>query len=333
MKLAVVILNWNGAALLEAYLPKVLAYTPDADIYVIDNASTDNSIGILSTSFPKVTIIQNSENYGFAGGYNIGLEAIDADVYCLLNSDVEVTADWTVPIMDLFKTETEIGIAQPKILDLNKRTHFEYAGAGGGFLDKFGYPFCRGRIFQAIEEDKGQYDDVHEVFWATGACLFMRKALFWDLKGFDSTYFAHQEEIDLCWRAQNLGNKVFYVGSSHVFHLGGSTLKNSNPNKTFLNFRNSLFSIVKNLPLQKSLPIVFVRLLLDGVAAMFFIFQGKLLHSIAILRAHLSFYSYFGHMYGKRKKAKIPLKYYRARSIVWAHFVNGIKNFNILVKD
>lgn len=333
MKLAVVILNWNGAKLLETYLPKVLAYTPDADIYVIDNASTDNSVATVNNLFPQVSIIQNEKNHGFAGGYNIGLQAIDADVYCLLNSDVEVTQNWTLPILELFKSDNKAGIAQPKILDLNKRTHFEYAGAGGGFLDKFGYPFCRGRLFQSIEEDRGQYDDVKEVFWATGACLFIRKDLFRELQGFDRFYFAHQEEIDLCWRAKNQGNSVFYVGKSNVFHLGGSTLKNSNPNKTFLNFRNSLFSIVKNLPLGKSLPIVLIRLLLDGVAALLFVFQGKPLHSFAILRAHFSFYWYFSRVYANRKKAKIPLKYYIVRSIVWQHFVNGIKNFNILVKD
>ena len=333
MKLAVVILNWNGAKLLEMYLPKVLAYTPNADIFVIDNASTDNSVATLSALFPQISIIQNEKNHGFAGGYNVGLQAVDADVYCLLNSDVEVTPNWTLPILKLFESNKEIGIAQPKILDLNKKTHFEYAGAGGGFLDKFGYPFCRGRLFQSIEEDRGQYDDVKEVFWATGACLFIRKDLFRGLQGFDRIYFAHQEEIDLCWRAKNQGNSVFYVGTSHVFHLGGSTLKNSNPNKTFLNFRNSLFSIVKNLPFRKWLPIVLIRLLLDGVAAILFVFQGKPLHSIAILRAHFSFYWYFRRIYGKRKKAKIPLKYYVVRSIVWQHFVNGVKNFNILVKD
>jgi len=333
LKLAVVILNWNGASLLKSYLPKVLEYTPNAKIYVIDNASKDDSVRTISANFPSVTIIQNKENFGFASGYNKGLQAIDADMYCLLNSDVEVTSNWTTSILEVFKTDKTIGIAQPKILNLNKKTHFEYAGAGGGFLDKFGYPFCRGRIFQAIEEDTGQYDDVTEVFWATGACLFIRKALFWELKGFDESYFAHQEEIDLCWRAKNKGNSVFYVGSSHIYHLGGSTLKNSNPNKTFLNFRNSLFSIVKNLPIFQSLPIVLVRLLLDGVAAVLFVLQGKPLHSIAVLRAHFSFYRYFSTVYAKREKAKIPLKYYHVRSIVWSHFVNGVKNFNILVKD
>ncbi len=333
MKLAVVILNWNGEALLKSYLPKVVQYTQDAAIYVIDNASTDGSVAMLQKDFPSVTIIQNTENLGFAGGYNKGLEFVDEEVYCLLNSDVEVTANWTVPMLELFEGQKDIGIAQPKILDLKNKGRFEYAGAGGGFLDKLGYPFCRGRIFQAIEKDEGQYDDVTEVFWATGACMFIRKDLFEQLEGFDEHYFAHQEEIDFCWRAKNRGNKVYYVGLSHVYHLGGFTLKNSNPNKTFLNFRNSLFSIVKNLPMQHSMPIILLRLVLDGIAALRFLTQLKPLHCFAVLRAHLSFYWYFRVMCKKREKAKVPLKYHTVTSIVWSHFVNGIKNFNILVKD
>ncbi len=333
MKLAVVILNWNGEALLKSYLPKVVQYTPDTSIYVIDNASNDGSVAMLKDAFPNVTIIENSENLGFAGGYNRGLEFVDEEVYCLLNSDVEVTPNWTEPILELFKDKREVGIAQPKILDLKNKGHFEYAGAGGGFLDKFGYPFCRGRIFQALEKDEGQYDDITEVFWATGACMFIRKGLFKELNGFDERYFAHQEEIDLCWRAKNRGNRVYYVGLSHVYHLGGFTLKNSNPNKTFLNFRNSLFSIVKNLPIQHSLPLIFMRLVLDGIAAFRFLTQLKPMHSLAILRAHISFYRYFGEMYRKREKAKIPLKYHMVTSIVWSHFVHGITDFNILVKD
>ncbi len=333
MRLAIVILNWNGAQLLKDYVPLVLKNSNDAKVYVIDNASTDDSVQILQDRFPEVVIVQNKQNLGFAGGYNEGLKTVDADIFCLLNSDVEVTPDWTKPILRVFKDNADVAIAQPKILDLKKRDHFEYAGAGGGFIDKFGYPFCRGRIFQAIEKDKGQYDDITEVFWATGACMFVRKSVFSKLNGFDADYFAHQEEIDLCWRAQNKGLKVFYIGHSKVYHLGGFTLKNSNPNKTFLNFRNSLYSITKNLPLHRSLPLVFIRLLLDGVAAVRFVTQLRVKHSFAILRAHLSFYAHFFELLEKREKNKFMPKYYITKSIVWSHFVNEVKNFNILVKD
>ncbi len=333
MKIAVVILNWNGEALLERFLPSVLEYSKGTDIYVVDNASTDGSVEYVAQHYPNINIIQNSSNGGFAKGYNEGLKHVKADVYCLLNSDVEVTPDWLEPIKNTFKTQPEAAIIQPKILDLMQKDHFEYAGAAGGFLDKFGYPFCRGRIFQTIEKDEGQYDDIREVFWATGACMFIKSDVFWSLGGFDEDYFAHQEEIDLCWRAQNAGYKVFYVGHSHIYHLGGSTLSNMNPKKTFLNFRNSLYSITKNLPRRQAWPIVFIRLLLDAIAALRFIFQLKFDHCFAILRAHFSFYGNFIKMYRKREKANFILKYYVATSIVWSYFVHQIKNFNILVKD
>ena len=333
MKLAIVILNWNGAALLKKYLPSVQLHSKDAEIYVIDNASTDNSVAILKNEFPDVSIVINDENYGFAGGYNIGLKSIQADYYCLLNSDVEVTPNWLVPIIDGFNTIPNATIIQPKILDLKKKGSFEYAGAAGGFIDKLGYPFCRGRIFQALEEDKGQYDDVHEIFWATGACMFIKSDVFWELNGFDTDYFAHQEEVDLCWRAKNNGHKVYYIGESKVYHLGGSTLSNMNPKKTFLNFRNSLYSITKNLPRRKAFPIIFYRLVLDGIAAVRFLFQLKPKHFLAVFRAHLSFYANFSKMHKKREKANFILKYYLTTSIVWAHFVHQINNFNILVKD
>ena len=221
---------------------------------------------------------------------------------------------------------------QPKILDLKRNEYFEYAGAGGGFIDKMGYPFCRGRIFQALEKDEGQYNDVCEIFWATGACMFIKRDVFNTLDGFDEDYFAHQEEIDLCWRAKNAGHKVYYVGQSQVYHLGGSTLHNMNPKKTYLNFRNSLYSITKNLPRRRAFSIIFFRLLLDGVAALRFILQFKWQHCWAILRAHLSFYRNFRRTYTKREKANFILKYYTTTSIVWSHFVHQIKNFNILVK-
>ncbi|WP_019669655.1 glycosyltransferase family 2 protein [Eudoraea adriatica] len=333
MKFAIVILNWNGEALLERYLPLVVKYSGDADIYVADNASTDGSVAFVRQNFPNVNLIQNSSNNGFAKGYNDALKEVDADIYCLLNSDVEVTPGWLEPVKETFLKLPEASIIQPKILDLLRRDYFEYAGACGGFLDKFGYPFCRGRIFQAIEKDEGQYDDTIEIFWATGACMFIKSDVFHALGGFDEDYFAHQEEVDLCWRAQNKGLKIYYVGASHIYHLGGSTLSNMNPKKTFLNFRNSLYSITKNLPRKKAFPIVFIRLILDGIAAIRFIIQLKPAHCWAILRAHLSYYRHFVKMYRKREKANFVTKYYKTKSIVWSYFVDHIRNFNILVKD
>ncbi len=332
-KIAIVILNWNGESLLKAYLPFVLEFSEGSTIYVADNASSDNSVAFLEANYPQVIIIKNKENGGFAKGYNDALKHIDADVFCLLNSDIEVTPNWLVPIKKAFEDNPDMAIAQPKILDLKQRTYFEYAGAAGGFIDKLGYPFCRGRIFQALEEDKGQYNDMHEIFWATGACLFVRSTIFRGLGGFDEDYFAHQEEVDFCWRAQNNGHKVYYIGASHVFHLGGSTLSNMNPKKTYLNFRNSLYSITKNLPRRKAFSIILFRLVLDAVAGIRFIMQLKFKHCFAIIRAHFSFYRNFRRMFKKREKANFLLKYYTTKSIVWSHFVHQVKKFNILVKD
>jgi GT2 family glycosyltransferase len=333
LKFAIVILNWNGEALLERYLPLVVQYSGNADIYVADNASTDGSVAFVKENFPNVNLIQNSSNNGFAKGYNDALKQVDADIYCLLNSDVEVTSGWLEPIKEAFLKFPDASIIQPKILDLLQRDCFEYAGAAGGFLDQFGYPFCRGRIFQAIEKDEGQYDDTTEIFWATGASMFIKSDVFDSLGGFDEDYFAHQEEVDLCWRAQNKGLKVYYVGASYVYHLGGSTLSNMNPKKTFLNFRNSLFSITKNLPRKKAFSIIFVRLFLDGIAAIRFILQLKPAHCWAIVKAHLSYYRHFGKMYKKREKDNFIPLYYITKSIVWSYFVYQVKNFNILVKD
>jgi GT2 family glycosyltransferase len=333
LKIAVVILNWNGEVLLERFLPSVVKFSGDATIYVADNASTDGSIEFLEKRYPEIKIIKNSTNGGFAQGYNEALQQVDADIFCLLNSDVEVTEGWLHPIPEAFNTLPKAAIIQPKILDLLNKEYFEYAGAAGGFIDQLGYPFCRGRIFQTLEKDEGQYDDTKEIFWATGACMFVRKAVFSELNGFDADYFAHQEEVDFCWRAKNQGHKVYYIGTTKVYHLGGSTLSNMNPKKTYLNFRNSLFSITKNLPIHKAFIIIFIRLLLDGIAAIRFIFQFRFKHFLAILRAHFSFYRQFRRMYKKREKTKFLLKYYTTKSIVWSYFVHQVKNFNILVKD
>ncbi len=333
MRIAIVILNWNGKGLLKSYLPSVIKYSEGTDIYVADNASTDGSVAFVKANYPSIHIVQNTSNGGFAKGYNDALKHINADVYCLLNSDIEVSENWLTPIIKAFEELPKASIIQPKILDLKRKDHFEYAGAAGGFIDQLGYPFCRGRIFQALEKDEGQYDDIKEIFWATGACMFIKSELFNSLAGFDEDYFAHQEEVDLCWRAKNQGHKVYYVGTSKVYHLGGSTLSNMNPKKTFLNFRNSLFSIMKNLPRRKAFFIIGIRLLLDGIAGIRFVFQLKPKHCFAIIKAHFSFYSHFRKMYKKREKANFILNYYTTKSIVWSHFVHQESKFDTLVKD
>jgi len=333
LKIAIVILNWNGEVLLERFLPSVIQYSEGATVYVADNASTDCSIAYLKENYPEITIIQNSSNGGFAKGYNDALTHLTEELFCLLNSDVEVSENWLQPIINAFHTLPEAAVIQPKILDLLKKDHFEYAGAGGGFIDQLGYPFCRGRIFQTLEKDEGQYNDTTEIFWATGACMFVRNNVFKELGGFDPDYFAHQEEVDFCWRAKNLGYSIYYVGTSHIYHLGGSTLSNMNPKKTYLNFRNSLFSITKNLPRRKAFPIILIRLLLDGIAGVRFILQFRFKHCLAIVRAHFSFYRHLPTVLKKRNKSRAIIKYYATRSVVWSYFVYGITRFNTLVKD
>ncbi|MEM6686591.1 MAG: glycosyltransferase family 2 protein, partial [Bacteroidota bacterium] len=248
MNIAIVILNWNGKELLAQFIPKVLNYSDDATIYVADNASADDSIDYIQTNFPTVKIIQNAQNGGYAKGYNDALPFVEEEIFCLLNSDIEVTENWLAPIRSEFEKHADTAIIQPKILDFKQKTHFEYAGAAGGYIDKYGYPFCRGRIFHTLEEDKGQYNTTEEIFWASGACFFIRKTVFEELGGFDEDFFAHQEEIDLCWRAFNLGYKAKYISESVVYHVGGATLDSTNPQKTYLNFRNSLCMLAKNLP-------------------------------------------------------------------------------------
>ncbi len=325
-KIAVVILNWNGVALLRQFLPSVIQFSQEANIYVIDNASTDDSIVVLQKEFPSVTIITNSGNFGFAKGYNEGLQTIKEPYLALVNSDIEVTEKWLQPILAIFESQTTTSIIQPKILSYQNKTYFEYAGAGGGYIDKFGYPFCRGRIFETIEEDKGQYNDVLDLFWASGACFFIRNEVFKQLNGFDEDFFAHQEEIDLCWRAFNLNFGIKYCGLATVYHLGGATLNASNPKKTFLNFRNSLLMLVKNLPFKSLFIVLFFRLILDGIAAFKFLFAGKLNHFFAIFKAHLYFYWLLPKFYKKRKKSTSK-KYFKTYSIVYQYYILKKKYF------
>ncbi len=330
MKTAVVILNWNGRQLLEKFLPSVIAYSSEATIYVADNASTDDSVSFLKTNFPEILILQNTENGGYAKGYNDALKNVDADLFVLLNSDVEVTENWLELVVQHLETHPEVVAAQPKILDYKNKSHFEYAGAAGGFIDKFGYPYCRGRIFNTIEEDKGQFDDISEIFWASGACFFVKAKAFWEAGGFDEDYFAHQEEIDLCWRFHNKGLKVAYVGSSSVYHVGGATLKNSNPKKTFLNFRNSLFSLLKNAPKSQVVSLIIMRMLLDGIAGIYFLLIFKPQHFFYILKAHFSFYLNFKKIKSKRLEYNHINNYYTVKYILLSYFVKGKKYFNKL---
>lgn len=325
-KIAVVILNWNGAKLLEQFLPSMVAYSDEANIYVADNASTDNSIAVIKEQFPSVKIIQNEGNFGFAMGYNVALQTIEEPYYALVNSDIEVTENWLSPIVSLFDNEPNVGIIQPKILDYKNKEYFEYAGAAGGYIDSYGYPYCRGRIFDTIEKDNHQYDDETEIFWASGACFFIRKEIYRKLNGFDPDFFAHQEEIDLCWRAFNLGYSAKYTSKSVVYHVGGATLNQGNPKKTFLNFRNSLLMLLKNLPSNQLVPILFMRLTLDGIAGIQFIIKGKFAHCFAILKAHFYFYHLIN--YTLKKRGTIQKEnYFHTKSIVFNYFVSKKQYF------
>jgi GT2 family glycosyltransferase len=324
-KIAVVILNWNGKKLLEQFLPSVIQYSQEATIYVADNASTDDSVSFIKANYPTIKIINNSGNYGYAKGYNEALQFVEEEIYALVNSDIEVTENWLQPFLELFKDE-KVAIAQPKILDYKNKKLFEYAGAAGGFIDKYGFPFCRGRVFETLEEDKGQYNDIIDIFWATGACMFIRKNLFRELNGFDADFFAHQEEIDLCWRAHNKGYIAKYCGISTVYHVGGATLKTGSPMKTFLNFRNSLWMMLKNLPTAKLFPILLLRLMLDGIAGMKFLAEGKPKHLWAVLKSHFYFYFYII-KYLKKRDLSQQENYYKIKSVVYRYFIKNGRIF------
>jgi GT2 family glycosyltransferase len=336
---AVVILNWNGRALLEKFLPSVVEHSVSMNgaggeqtavtVYVADNASTDNSVEFVKQRFPSVKIIINSRNGGYAGGYNDALKQIDADYYVLLNSDVEVTNNWIEPVRKLMDEDATIAACQPKILSYNNRGYFEYAGASGGFIDRYGYPFCRGRIFDECEEDKGQYDDTRQCFWATGACMFVRREAFLKAGQLDEDFFAHMEEIDLCWRMQQFGYKIMVCPASVVYHLGGGTLSQQNSKKTFLNFRNGLALLLKNLPARMVWYKLPLRLVLDHVAAYKFLFEGRKEDYKAIARAHRDFLSTFN--LWRRKRYKYQRKNYLPGvfdgSVVYKYFISKVRVF------
>ena len=333
IKTAIVILNWNGKDWLEKFLPTIIQRSDTAEIIIADNGSTDDSLLFLSQNLPTIKVINNKENLGFAEGYNNALNQIHAEYYVLLNSDVEVSDNWLFPIISLMDKDKNIAACQPKLLDFNNRTKFEYAGASGGFLDNLGYPFCRGRIFNFLEEDSGQYNDTTEVFWATGACLFVRADIFWEVGGFDADFFAHQEEIDLCWRLRNKGYKVMVEPKSEVYHVGGGTLDASSSFKTYLNFRNNLYMLFKNLSLPSLLFVVLFRLLLDAIAAITFLQQKDgFSHFFAIVKAHFCFYFAIPKLIVKRQKIQQKNKLVGKVnwSILFKNKIKGIKRFSDL---
>ncbi|SRX75422.1 glycosyltransferase family 2 protein [Aequorivita antarctica] len=330
MNVAVVILNWNGQELLAKFLPSVVKFSKEATVYVADNASTDNSVLFVTKNFPSIKIIQNKENGGYAKGYNDALKNLSEDIFVLLNSDVEVTGNWLRPVISEFEKDPSVVAVQPKILDFKNKEYFEYAGAAGGFIDKYGYPYCRGRIFNTLEKDTGQYDAVSEIFWASGACLFIKSEAFWQAGELDEDYFAHQEEIDLCWRLQSKGGKILSVGASKVYHVGGATLAVLNPKKTFYNFRNSLLNLFKNAKGVNTYCSIFVRMVLDAIAAIQFLIQGKPKHFLAIVKAHFSFYRMLPKFLQKRKKNASEITYFKIKSIVFQYFILKKKHFKQL---
>lgn len=334
-KVAIVILNWNGRDYLEKFLPSVLASTwPNYEVVIVDNASTDYSPDFIKETFPDVTVIRLPQNFGYAKGYNEGLKQVVADYYVLLNSDVEVEAGWIEPVITVMESDATIGAAQPKLLMYDDKTSFEYAGAAGGWLDVLGYPFARGRIFDICEHDTGQYDSVAPVFWASGASMFVRAVAFHRLKGLDEYFFAHQEEIDFCWRLQLAGYKIMACPASRVYHVGGGTLPKGNQKKVYLNFRNNLIMLAKNLPLSQLVWKIPLRIVLDAVSASKSLFAGEATYFIAVLEAHIGFLRW---VIVDKRKSNFPerrdgvLQGYSPKSVVWNHFISGKDTFTEII--
>ncbi|MDO9001195.1 MAG: glycosyltransferase family 2 protein [Bacteroidota bacterium] len=336
---AVVILNFNGKDFLEKFLPSVLENSQSHSIYVADNGSNDDSVSYLKTYFPQVKLIEIEINCGFAKGYNTALKQITTDYYVLLNSDVEATQNWIAPIINLMQSDEKIAACQPKLLDFKNKNFFEYAGASGGYIDKYGYPFCRGRIFNSLEKDVNQYDDTREIFWATGACLFVKAKAFWEVNGLDDDYFAHMEEIDLCWRLKNVGYSIFVEPKSIVYHVGGGTLNKISSRKTFLNFRNNLITLTKNDSSNFLFFKLIYRLKLDAIAAFKFLVDGQPKHFFAVIRAHFAYYSELPKTLSKRKKLKQQPTFKFNKSsiyngnIVFDYFLKKKKKFSDLEKS
>ena len=333
-KTAVVILNWNGRKLLEQFLATIVEHTVDEDteLIVADNGSTDDSVDYLRSEFADVPLIVLDQNYGFAEGYNRAIAQVEAEYVVLLNSDIETTEGWLTSLVDYLDRHKEVAAVQPKILDYKQQSHFEYAGASGGFIDRYGYPFCRGRILGSLEEDKGQYDSVVPVFWATGAALAIRKKDYDAAGGLDGRFFAHMEEIDLCWRLNARGRGVMVVPESVVYHVGGASLSSESPHKTYLNFRNNMLMLYKNLPKKSFLKIFVVRFFLDLLAMAHLVVQGKLKNAWAVVRAHVDFYGMKADFRADRKEnlekrvmEMVPTRYYRP--ILLDYYLRGRKTF------
>ena len=322
--IAIAILNWNGKKLLKRFLKKTVDNSPEATLYLIDNASTDGSVAYTKKNHPTIKIILLDDNYGYAGGYNRGLAFVEEDIICLLNNDVLVNPKWLSPFLDHFEKHPKTAVAQPHIMDLNQPNRFEYGGAAGGFIDRLGYPYCRGRLFSHIEEDHGQYDKDEKIFWASGACFFVRKKVFKSLKGFDENFFAHMEEIDFCWRIFNLNLDVYSLYKTKVYHLGGGTLKPS-PKKTYLNFRNSLYLLLKNLPKNRGFLIV-ERMIWDGMAFLFFILKFEFSNAFAIIKAHYSFYKNRSRIKEKISLNPLSINYYTETYLPIRYFLLKKKN-------
>lgn len=335
MNVAVVILNWNGEKLFDRFIPAVIRHSDGVQIVIADNASTDDSVAKLKRDYPEITLICMAQNKGFAGGYNEALKQVEADIYVLLNSDVEVTPGWLIPPLQIMK-DTNVAAVQPKVRSYEKRDYFEHAGACGGFIDRLGFPFCRGRIFEVVEKDEGQYDDTREVFWASGACMFVRRKSFDDAGGFSEAFFAHMEEIDLCWRFQRMGLRVLSCPTSVVYHLGGGTLNYMSPKKAFLNFRNSLYMLMRNESGWIGVKIA-QRMILDGIAGIRFLFQGKPIFSWMVIKAHFQFYRRLPSLWKERKAIQNlgnhTAKGRYTRLIVFDHFLKGKHRFSKLNMD
>lgn len=336
-KIAIVILNWNGAKLFPDFLPSIVEHSQGENIEIIiaDNGSTDDSLQVLQSDFPEVTILDLKQNYGFALGYNVALQQIKADYFVLVNSDVKVAENWIDPCIKHFKNDPKVVAVQPKVLSYNKPEEFEYAGAAGGFIDKFGYPFCRGRILDHVEKDENQYDISSEIFWATGACMFVRAGVFNTSGGLDADFWAHMEEIDWCWRMKNQGHKIIYEPQSVIYHLGGGSLEYGNPRKVFLNFRNNLYMLYKNLPKHKFKRTLFIRMVLDGAAAAKFLLGMEWKAFGAVAKAHASFYQNLSKLRNKRKElvAKVTSNNHPQiyqKSIMWKFFVQKKQTFSEL---
>jgi GT2 family glycosyltransferase len=334
-KVAVVILNWNGKQFLEKFLGTVVDCSgEEADVYVADNASQDGSVEYIQTVYPNIKLIRHQTNLGFTGGYNAALKLIQAEYYILLNSDIEVTPGWITPVIELMESDPNIAACQPKLLDYYHRDKFEYAGASGGFIDKYGYPFCRGRMFQILEQDNGQYDDNADVFWATGACFFVKSEVFHTLSGFDNRFFAHMEEIDFCWRAKNNGYRIMVCPQARVYHIGGGTLPKQSWRKTYLNIRNNNIMLFKNLPRHRLLPVLMLRLLLDGLASVKFVIDGGFRNLLAVVKAHWQFFGMIPQLSRERKNAtgkEVPEVY--LKSVVADYFIRNKKTFSALDKN